>query len=475
MEENYICADCVGEPYLRTKILENGSRKLCWHCGKEGPGMHLNWLADTVYTAFETHYVTALPVSVEYQRLADMLELNYPYSPKHVRKAIAYIAIVSEIIAEKIRAQMAAKPFETGDYKSETTPPYNPNSWYSFSPPSHAYYDGWNEFESELKSKARYFNQKALDFLNDIFGDITELEVEGADKIIESAGPGCRIDSLFRARVFQKWDGVALALISPDEQLGRPASNVAGSGRMNAKGIPVFYGALEEETAIAEVRPPVGSNVVIAKFKIIKPLKLLNLPALASIKNNVSIFDPIFAKKYAKSMFLYSLSDTISRPVMPDDAESEYLATQYIAEYLASRSELDVNGIIFPSAQIKGGNKMNVVLFNKSSKVEELPKFKEGSIKVRAVDNFDDYTLEWLNADIGLGDEIAFILEDPFEFGETPIDHFDEDYRNNSLFEISEDVEPSLSIDKKTIQIFQINSVEYTVLPKGILWKNSTK
>ena len=35
---------------------------------------------------------------------------------------------------------------------------------------------------------------------------------------------------------------------------------------MNAAGISVFYGAMEEETCIAEARAPVGSYVVIGRF-----------------------------------------------------------------------------------------------------------------------------------------------------------------------------------------------------------------
>ena len=43
---------------------------------------------------------------------------------------------------------------------------------------------------------------------------------------------------------------------------------------MNAKGISTFYGATNEDIALAEVRPPVGSQVAIARFDIIRPLLL---------------------------------------------------------------------------------------------------------------------------------------------------------------------------------------------------------
>ena len=39
---------------------------------------------------------------------------------------------------------------------------------------------------------------------------------------------------------------------------------------LNAEGIPVFYGALEKDTCVSEVRAPVGSNVVLARFRLLR-------------------------------------------------------------------------------------------------------------------------------------------------------------------------------------------------------------
>ena len=52
---------------------------------------------------------------------------------------------------------------------------------------------------------------------------------------------------------------------------------------MNAQGIPVFYGAMEESTCVSEVRPPVGSYVVLAKFELLRPMRLLDLLTLKDV------------------------------------------------------------------------------------------------------------------------------------------------------------------------------------------------
>jgi hypothetical protein len=52
------------------------------------------------------------------------------------------------------------------------------------------------------------------------------------------------------------------------------------AGRMNPSGIALFYGALELETCLAEVRPPVGSQVVCGAFLLRRTVLLLDLTLL---------------------------------------------------------------------------------------------------------------------------------------------------------------------------------------------------
>lgn len=58
---------------------------------------------------------------------------------------------------------------------------------------------------------------------------------------------------------------------------------------------------------------------------------------------------------------------------MPDDEAVDYLATQAIADFLATENEPLLDGIIFRSAQVQDGR--NVVLFHKAAQVKaiELP------------------------------------------------------------------------------------------------------
>ena len=104
---------------------------------------------------------------------------------------------------------------------------------------------------------------------------------------------------------------------------------------MNALGIPVFYGAMEKDTCVAELRAPVGSQVVGAKFDLLRPVKLLDLEALTEIWNiDASHFDPDFDKRKDRVASLWSLACEICRPVMPQDEAFEYLPSQVVGRIL---------------------------------------------------------------------------------------------------------------------------------------------
>lgn len=118
------------------------------------------------------------------------------------------------------------------------------------------------------------------------------------------------------------------------------------------------------------MRPSVGSQVAVAFFEIIRPLKLLNLGAFSSIVEKGSLFDPQFTARLEKAAFLRSLCKRLARPIMPNDQNFEYLPTQSVADFFAGTSDAALDGIMFPSAQ-RDNSGLNIVIFHKSSRVEE--------------------------------------------------------------------------------------------------------
>ncbi len=143
--------------------------------------------------------------------------------------------------------------------------------------------DSWRDFERSLRTEARFFSRAAEEHLTSVFEGIDTLKTRDGRPLVIDAGPGTAFPSLYRARVFQADSKLEQALTQLDRQLGSPPVADAHAGRMNARGISVFYGANDPMVALAEIRPPVGSQVLVGRFDIIRPLRLLDLTALENV------------------------------------------------------------------------------------------------------------------------------------------------------------------------------------------------
>jgi hypothetical protein len=131
---------------------------------------------------------------------------------------------------------------------------------------------------------------------------------------------------------------------------------------MNAAGVVVFYGALEEDTCITELRLPIGDAAIVGRFQILKPLTAFDFTRFDAAHESLSMFDPEFKRLLGHWAFLISLSEEISRPILPHEEELDYLATQAVAEYLSSIHTPRIDAVIYNSAQTENGR--NIVLLN---------------------------------------------------------------------------------------------------------------
>ncbi len=368
--------------------------------------------------------------------------------------AIENAAVIPRQAAEDIQAVL---DYRHGDFDSaamgEETE-FSSESYYEEKNSSvWAWQEEWRSFEQSLKTEARFFSRVGADHLASVFGEIDKLKATDARPLVVDAGPQLALDHLYRARVFQADPKLEEALCRPDRHLGSPPPNLASAGRMNARGISVFYGATEAGVAIAEVRPPVGSKVAVAKFMVVRPLRLLDLTALEDVQDGGSIFDPTLRPRLERAAFLRSLGQRITRPVMPDDEAFDYLATQAIADFLATENEPRLDGIIFRSAQSEDGR--NVVLFHKAAQVEEM-QFPDG-IEIHARTGWE--TEDGREIDYSVSEEVPPPLQSPPKKADdawpglplipSPVCR-DDDYRDKTL-----------RIDPASVEVHHVEWVAY--------------
>ncbi len=68
IEQRRLCADCIGEAFLRSEIEQVGERGSRHYCGEEGLTASIGEIADYIDTAFEQHFqrTATEPTSLEY-------------------------------------------------------------------------------------------------------------------------------------------------------------------------------------------------------------------------------------------------------------------------------------------------------------------------------------------------------------------------------------------------------------------------
>jgi hypothetical protein len=371
LKQNRVCCECVGEKFLRGEIERDGGELECSYCDSGAKTISLADMSDYIDTAFEQHFhrTSTEPEGLDYL-LAK--EGNWERSGERSTDAIAGAALIDEEIAEDVRQILADAHYDHHEAQTGGEGEFDEDAHYKEgSVEDYELQAEWQHFQKILQTESRLFNREAETILSSIFEDLENHKTYKGRPAIVDAGPGQEISALYRARVFQSNEKLEDALKHPDVELGPPPARYAMGGRMNARGIAVFYGATDPDVALGETRPPVGSKVAVARFEITRPLRLLDIEVLRALNVEGSIFDESWLDKLKKAKFLRTVSHRITEPVMPDDELFEYLVTQAIADYLAGRSEPAIDGIIYPSVQ-DGGNKKNVVLFHKAARVEEI-------------------------------------------------------------------------------------------------------
>jgi hypothetical protein len=242
-----LCHACVGEAYLSGEIAREGKRAKCSYCGKTRRCYSVGDVAERVQVAFEQHYTRTSdqPTSWQYTLMSDR-ESSYDWSRdgEPVTDAIANAAEIPQEAAGDIQQFLEAEhdDFDSAAMGEETE--FSDDSQYEEKGTSdRVWQEEWRNFESSLKTEARFFSRIAARHLASIFDGIDDLRTRSGQPLVVDAGPSTDFHSVYRARVFQSEDKLEEALCRPDIYLGSPPASVAAAGRMNARGISVFYGA----------------------------------------------------------------------------------------------------------------------------------------------------------------------------------------------------------------------------------------
>ena len=377
-----VCHQCIGDSFLANEVKDNGTPSQCNYCNQLCEAKTLRDLADRIHDVLQDHFeLTPNYPDAPYEYYLEH-EGEWERRGDPVEHVIAEIASLDENVTYDVTSLLSDWHSYQAVRNGEEDP-YGPEAMYEERDASDLGFQlTWTHFRREIQSRSRFFSKSAEKMLDDIFGDLTALETWGNRTVILEVSPTDEHHCFWRGRTGQSPQQLETILKSPDQELGPPPSKSAKAGRMNAQGISVFYGAKEKSTCVSELRPPVGSTVVLGKFALMRPMTLLDLGALAEVYISKSYFDPEYSVHKGRAAFLRRIVGEISQPVMPDDEALEYLPTQVVAEYLSQVANPCLDGIIYPSSQTDGCGQ-NVVLFHHASGVQPSNLAADSSVEVR--------------------------------------------------------------------------------------------
>lgn len=225
---------------------------------------------------------------------------------------------------------------------------------------------GWEQFGAIVKHSQRYF---FADHVPE--GDEDDPDYITPGEMLSEIGNAIRDAGLLRTLpadfpIFRvRADGHGKTFSTAGEIGTAPLEYLKSSGRMAPAGIPLFYGAFDDETALVEARSanPDGNAFSVGHFTLREPLLVVDLSQPPEVP---SVFDDRLGHLRSAFIFLRFFADAISKPYVRDDRiHIEYVPTQVVTEWIRSRFDAEREGsalgVLYKSARNSGG--VNAALF----------------------------------------------------------------------------------------------------------------
>jgi RES domain/HEPN/RES N-terminal domain 1 len=193
---------------------------------------------------------------------------------------------------------------------------------------------GWERFREIVTHQRRYWFTLAGPDPNEPTAVPPDRMLPAVGDAIEQAGVVRRFvvgSRLFRAHTHHPGER-----LTGSERLGAPPASKASANRMSPAGIPLFYAAEDQETAVTEVEAaetdPDRSAVTVGVFETTRDLVIVDLCGTLEVPG---LFDEAQASTRGAVRFLQSFVSQVAEPVVRDGSEHvEYVPTQVFSEWL---------------------------------------------------------------------------------------------------------------------------------------------
>ena len=359
VEDKYVCADCFNNKGIKDFIERNATFDICSYCGKtagdngEPIAASLEDVVGLIVNSIRRLYedpINSLPYDNEDGRYVGIVDdLNEVLYDMGLELTASDNAVYDALFRDLIKSIDNDQWTERGAFSK-----------------NEAYQAGWRRFVEQVKHNSRYvfslikFKPDPYESLDTplpskILPKILSLITSSQLRIIKE-----KKTSFYRVRIVHKGETVndcAKELGTPPNEFTRYAN------RMSPAGIPMFYGALDEKTAIEEVMASETdknniSAIKIARFVLLKDITVVDF----SKRQEYCLFDEdVDLDELNTKAFLNHFVRELSEPIKKDGREHiDYVPTQIVAEYLKYKCRAlyskrrRIRGILYPSSRCEG-------------------------------------------------------------------------------------------------------------------------
>lgn len=200
----------------------------------------------------------------------------------------------------------------------------------------------WNEFVEAIKWKNRFHTN----YINE---DILNLFIRCVRKQYTSG------TKFYRARICTNVTGHSAA------EMGAPPKGIATAGRVNPNGISILYLSDSMKTTLHEIRAGIYDFVTIGTFELLTDIEVINLADIDKISPffAANLYGIDFVRQAINFDSLKVISQEIAKPLRRHDSSLDYLPTQYISDFIKSKS---YSGIEYISTMYPEG--INIAVFD---------------------------------------------------------------------------------------------------------------
>ncbi|WP_431044806.1 HEPN-associated N-terminal domain-containing protein [Streptomyces sp. P1-3] len=337
--DQWVCEQCVAEPFLASKVKEASSpERACSFCD-ESPAAELDVFIEAFMNGVTRRYEDA---DNEHRYDSETGEyLGNTFSTAElVTEEYGDIFVEPEFL-EAVRESIIERIWTDNDF------------WYYT--PSEALSAGWDRFREAVMYESRYVFWLRKDWQGQ------DYDADGVHpaKVLQALSEYIDKHELYRTIEVGKTFWRARTRTGAGAAWGAKDLGTAGrehakqANRMSPAGIPMFYGAEDADTAVREslVRTS-DTHVSVAAFQTTQPFTVVDLTG-SKIPPVPSEFDIERFTERHRILFLRDFIKDLTKPIRESYEQIDYVPTQILVEYLLKvheREEGDVSGLMYTSA-----------------------------------------------------------------------------------------------------------------------------